>query len=62
MARRRSSRKVGFLALYLGLAVYGTWSGLIFIAWMGSAFAVAELQPNDRHRAVIASVAFSLVD
>jgi hypothetical protein len=38
--------------------VYGAWNGLIFIAWLGFSFALAELLRNDRHRALVVSVAF----
>jgi hypothetical protein len=46
------------VALYLALATYGVWNGLIFIAWLGFAFTAAELVHEQRLRAVIASVAF----
>src|SRR5207248_3652714 len=46
------------VALYLALAAYGVWNGLIFIAWLGFAFTAAELVRGQRLRAGIASVAF----
>lgn len=38
--------------------MYGAWNGLIFIVWLGFAFALAELLRNDPQRALVVSVAF----
>jgi hypothetical protein len=58
LERSGMRRHLIWAPLLLGLAVYGIWAELPFIAWLGVGFLVAEYQPTPRRRGLASAFVF----